>query len=824
MESFWSEPLERVMAEVGGRAEGLTSAEAAARAGRGARPAPESPLLGQLKLLLGQFRSPITLILLFAASLSFFVHDAADGLIVMAIVVVSGLLGYWQERGATAAVQRLLASVQVTARVLRDGAPAELPVERVVPGDVVLLAAGDVIPADCRLLEARDLHADEAALTGETFPAEKEPGDLPSGTPLAQRTNALFLGTHVVSGTGRALAVAVGEATEFGQVSARLRLRPPETDFERGVRRLGYLLLEVTLLLVTAIFAVNVYFHRPVLDSFLFSLALAVGLTPQLLPAVVTVNLAHGARRMAERRVIVKRLASIENFGSMEFLCSDKTGTLTRGEVTLASALGPDGAESPEVLWHAAANAALESGFRNPLDAALRAAPGVDLAGLEKLDEVPYDFVRKRLTVLARRGGETFLVTKGAFSSVLAVCDPPDADGGLEELYRRFSAQGFRVLGVARRDLPGRERAGREDEEGMRFLGFLLFEDPVKPGAEQAVRRLRESGVGLKVITGDNRLVAAHVCRQVGISEPVVVPAEELARTSDEALRHIVRTADAFAEVEPNQKERILLALKKAGHCVGFLGDGINDASALHAADVGISVDSAVDVAKEAADIVLLDKDLGVLLDGVLVGRTTFANTLKYVFMATSANFGNMFSVAGASLFLPFLPLLPKQILLLNFLTDLPEMAIAADRVDPELLERPRRWDVAFLRRFMVVFGLLSSAFDYLTFAGLLLLLGAEPATFRTVWFVESLVSAALVSLALRTRRPIARSAPGRALAGAALAVAATGLILPYLPGAGLFGFAPVPVRFLALALAIVAFYLAATEATKRWFYRGVGA
>lgn len=781
-------------------------------------------------LLLSQFSSPIILILISAAVISLLLGDSADAVIILVIVGLSGLLGFWQERGAAGAMETLLALVEVKAAVLRDGAEAEVPLEEVVPGDVVLLRAGDTIPGDCRILESRDLFVDESTLTGETFPVDKQAGILPQDTPLAGRNNALFMGTHVVSGTARALVVKTGLSTEFGRISERLRFRPPETGFEIGVRRLGYLLMEVTLFIVILVFGFNVYLHRPVLESFLFAMALAVGLTPQLLPAVITVNLAHGARRMAVKRVIVKRLASIENFGSMNILCSDKTGTLTEGAVRLREALDIEGNRSEQVLLHAVLNSVFETGFPNPIDDAVRAVGGKAPAGWEKLDEVPYDFVRKRLSILAARDGRSVMITKGAFRNVLDVCSAAAAPGGASlelravcaQIERRFedlSRQGFRALGVAVREMDGAAAIGKESEEAMTFLGFLVFEDPPRANMEETIGTLRELGVRLKVITGDNAVVAAAVGGRVGLDRSTILTGRDLRAMSDEALAQRLGDVEIFAEIEPNQKERIIRALKKGGSIVGYMGDGINDASALHAADVGISVDSAVDVAREAADIVLLDRSLEILVDGVREGRKTFANTMKYVFMATSANFGNMFSMAGASLFLPFLPLLPTQILLTNLLTDLPEMTISTDSVDRELLERPQRWDIRFIRTFMIVFGLLSSVFDYLTFGVLLLVLKAAPEMFRTGWFIESVVSASLIVLVIRTRKPFFRSPPGRLLFTATLAVGAAAVILPFTPPGTLFEFSPIPPEFIALMGAIVAAYVLAAEGAKRVFY-----
>jgi P-type Mg2+ transporter len=700
-----------------------------------------------------------------------------------------------------------------------------------VPGDLVLLGAGDVVPADCLVVESTDLHVDEANLTGETFPVEKAPGALAEATPLAKRTNCLFLGTHVVSGSVTALAVHIGAETEFGRVSDRISQRRPEAEFERGVRRFGYFLMEITFVLVLVIFAVNVALGRPVLDALLFSTALAVGLTPQLLPAIVGVNLAHGAREMARRNVIVKRLASIESFGSMNVLCADKTGTLTEGVVRLRDALNCAGRPSEKVLFHAFLNATFEAGFTNPIDDAIRAHQSFDISSYRKRGEVPYDFLRKRLSVAVERDGRCLLATKGALSNVLAVCSRAEGPGGdivelaslrpeIDRFYEEFSASGYRTLGVAYRDLGSNSSPTRNDETDMTFLGFLVLHDPLKPAINDTIRELHRLGISLKLLSGDNRLVAETVGKAVGLDGPRVLTGSEIARMSGDALLRRVTEVNVFAEVEPNQKERVLLALKKSGAVVGYVGDGVNDASALHAADVGISVDSAVDVAKEAADIVLLEKDLGVLVEGVREGRVAFANTLKYVYMATSANFGNMLSMAGLAPFISFLPLLPKQILLMNLLTDLPEMAIATDGVDPELTERPRRWDIRDIRQFMLVFGLLSSIFDFATFGVLLLGLHATTAQFRTGWFLESVASASIIVLVIRTRRPFFVSRPGKALLGSTILVVIATVLLPYLPLGSTMGFHALPANFLLAVTAIVVTYTAAAEAAKWLFYR----
>ncbi len=850
-ETFWATSVADLLAELDTARTGLGSSEAARRLLQyGPNTLHARRRTDTLSLLFRQFNNPIILILIAAAGLSLFLHDRVDAAIILGIVTVSGLLGFWQERGATDAVEKLLAIVEVEASVLRDGQPQDVRVEAVVRGDVIRLSAGDIVPGDSLLLESNALFVDEATLTGETYPVEKEVGLLPAETPLAKRTNSLFMGTHVVSGTAAAVVVHTARDTEFGRVSERLRLRAAETEFEHGVRRFGHFLLEVTLVMVLGIFAVNVYLHRPVLDSFLFSMALAVGLTPQLLPAIISINLAHGAKRMAQEKVIVKRLAAIENLGSMNVLCSDKTGTLTQGEVRLHAALDAEGAPSERVFQLAYLNASYEAGFQNPIDAAIRDhaarnAPATpDLSVYERLGEVPYDFVRKRLTILVAQGERRFMITKGTLANVLEVCTKvetatakaPEAGelgagrvetGDLEavrariqERYAALSTEGYRVLGVAYRDVPSATEISREDEQDMTFAGFLAFSDPPKEAIVETLRDLRALGVQVKMITGDNPLVAAAVGRRVGLSAEALLTAADLRRLSDEALRTRAGDVDIFADIEPNQKERIILALRKAGNVVGYMGDGINDASALHAADVGISVDTAADVAKEAADFVLLEKDLAVLGRGVSEGRRTFSNTLKYVFMATSANFGNMFSMAGASLFLPFLPLLPKQVLLTNLMTDFPEMTIASDNVDPELVAVPRRWDIRFIRRFMVVFGCLSSVFDYATFGVLLFIFHAAEAEFRTAWFIESVISASLVVLVIRTRRSIFRSAPSWKLLIATLVVVAAVIALPFTPLRGPLGFAGLRPVVFAVIGGIIATYVLAAEVVKWLFYR----
>ena len=829
---IWLLPAEQALARLGSTAGGLTAADAAARLAQvGPNAIAATPRRDALTLLLSQFASPIVLILVFATVLSGLLGDATDAAIILAIIVLSGLLGFWQERGADRAVAALLAVVRVRADVVRDGTTVEVPIDQVVPGDIVVLSAGDVIPGDCLVVISSSLLVDEAALTGETFPVEKEPGAIAGSEPLAKRTNALFQGTHVVSGSGRALVVATGAATQFGRLSKRIEQRPPQTDFERGMTRFGLLLVRAMVVLVAGIFVVNLVLARPLVDSALFSLALAVGLTPQLLPAIVTISLSKGARLMAARRVIVKRLEAIEDFGAMTVLCTDKTGTMTSGTVAVQAAVDLDGRPSSATGRLANLNARFQTGFANPIDSAIVAAGAGagDTTGASVVAELPYDFQRRRLSVLVDDAGRRQIITKGAVDDVLKVCSTAavgDATRPLGEIrqriderYRELSANGFRLLAVACRDAPALSSLSLDDERDLEFVGFVVLLDPPKAAAQETIRQLGVAGISVRMITGDNRLVAAHVGQLVGLGATTVLTGTDVAAMDDVALAGRVRSTAVFAEIEPLAKERIIRALRAGGDVVGYLGDGINDAPALHAADVGISVDTAVDVAKQAAAIVLLDKDLGVLLDGVREGRRTFANTMKYIFTTISASFGNVLSMAIAAAILPFLPLLASQILLVNFLTDLPATTIATDTVDPEQLDRPPAWDTGFLRTFMIVFGGLSSLFDMLTFAALRVGFGADEAMFQGGWFIESVLTELAVLFVLRTRRPFFLSRPSTLLAVASGALAIATLAIVYGPVAAPLGLAAPSVGLLVVLVAITGLYVVSAEITKRVFY-----
>ena len=837
-EEFWSKNTEEIFQSLDTGPMGLSSAEAQKRLLlHGSNVIKAKKNRGALILLLSQFKSPIIIILLFATTLSVYVGETADALIIFVIVLISGLLSFWQEYSANSSVQKLLQLVQIKADVLRDQKEIEISIENIVPGDVTVLNAGDAVAGDCLIIESVSLFVDESALTGETYPVEKQAGIYPGDAVLISRKNSLWMGTHVISGTAKAVVVNTGKNTEFGQIAHQLKIQEPETEFERGIRKFGYMLMTVTFILVFSIFTINIILKEPVMESFMFSLALAVGLTPQLLPVIITNNLSRGAKEMTKLNVIVKKLSSIENLGSMNILCSDKTGTLTEGAVKLKDSLGISGKYSEKVSLFAYINAFFESGFINPIDEAIRESAKHDINKFTKLAEEPYDFIRKRLSILVsyteNNEDRNIIITKGAFDNILDICKKAETDEGslldidavkkdITDRYHEYSDNGYRILGMAYKDIGKTKHFSRTDENDMIFLGFIIMYDPPKAGIENTIKDLKRLGISLKIITGDNRYIAGSLMRQIGFHHANIMTGADLRETNDMALVRCAIRTSVFAEVEPNQKERIILALKKAGYVVGYMGDGINDVSALHDADVSISVDSAVDVAKETANIVLLEKDLDVLCQGILAGRRTFANTMKYVFMATSANFGNMFSMAGASAFLSFLPLLPKQVLLTNLLTDLPEMAIATDNVDPDFILKPRRWNIGFIKKFMLTFGLVSSIFDYLTFISLLFITHSPVVEFRTGWFTESVISAAIIVLVIRSRKFILKSSPGKHLVYATIGVVIATVALPYTPLAEILGFAPLSFEVLCLICAIIIIYIITAELVKNIFYRFV--
>ena len=835
---YWSQDAATLSAALGSGPGGLSSEGAAEKLRLvGPNSVEEASRLSALRLLLRQFESPLVLILIFAAAISLVLQQWVDSAIILAIVLGSTLLGFFQEYRASAAVEELKRRLALTCRVMRDGVERTVSVSTVVPGDLIVLSAGNLIPADGLVIEAEDFLVSEASMTGESFPVEKQPGTVKPEAGLSARTNSVFLGASVQSGTAKVLVVETGLRTAFGAIAARLRTRQPETDFGRGVRQFGYLLIRAMVVIVLFVLTVNLLLGRPVIEFLLFAVALAVGMSPELLPAIISVTLSAGARAMGRRGVIVRRLEAIENLGSMDILCTDKTGTLTEGTIVLNGALDAGNRPSDEVSRLAFLNAALETGIENPLDAAIVAAgksAGLTTQGFAKIDEIPYDFLRRRLTiVVAEDGNQTqhLIVTKGAFSNVLDTCsslernavDVPlttELRAELDAVFKAKGAEGFRVLAVATRRVAAKSRYGRDEEQGMTFRGFLVFSDPPKADAQRTIHDLAQLGIRIKVISGDNRYVTAHLAEAVGLNSKAMLTGDDLGKLKDEALWHRAPRTDLFVEIDPQQKERIVRALQKTGHSVGYLGDGINDAPALHAADVGISVEEAVDVARESADIILLRRDLDVLRTGVEDGRRTFANTLKYISITTSANFGNMVSMALATPLLPFLPLVAKQILLNNFLSDIPSITISSDNVDPDRVSQPQRWNIKDIQLFMVVFGLISSVFDLATFAVLLLVFHADQPTFQTFWFVVSLLTELAVVLVLRTHRPAFRSTPSRLLLWATIAVIVATLAIPFLgPPSSVFGFVPLSALQMGTVIAIVIGYIAATEGAKVWFY-----
>lgn len=819
---FWSTAAEQLLAQLRSSAEGLTTAEALAR---------KQPTLREsghrwrsLKLLLRQFESPLVLILVAGALLSLILREWIDAGIILAIILGSGILGFVQEYRASRAIEELQSRLVQHVRVLRDGVEQKIPAGGLVPGDIVSLKAGDLIAADGVILTANGLSVDEAVLSGEAFPVEKNPGISLEDAPLSDRRNAVFQGTSIRSGTGRMLVVHVGKDTLFGGIQGELESDEQATEFARGLSAFGMMLMRIMLVVVAVVLVGSLLLHRPIVESLLFAVALAVAISPELLPAIVSVTLAAGAREMAQHGVLVRRLEAIENFGGIDVLCTDKTGTLTKGAIALSAAVAPDGSPSVSVLKLAAINAHLQTGMESALDEAILAAAhaaSVDTTGISKISEIPYDFLRRRFSVtVSLPDGREATICKGAVDETVAQCAAvAGADGGIpldtdqRARLARFAAEkgaaGFRMLAVS------------TGKDGAAILqGFLLFFDPPKHGIKATVAALRRQGIAIKIISGDNRHVSTHLAGEIGLPDSTILTGDVLASLDDSALAERAEATTIFAEIEPQQKERIVRALQHAGRAVGYMGDGINDAPALRAADVGISVDTAVDVARESADIVLLRPDLGIIRRGVEDGRRIFANTLKYISITTSANFGNMISMAMATLLLPFLPLLPTQVLLNNFLSDLPSIAIAKDAVDPENLASAQCWDIAEIRRFMVYFGLISTGFDLLSFGALRFLFHADAQTFRTSWFIISLLTEIVVLFVLRTRRAFYKSAPSSLLLWSSVFMTAFAIGLPYMGSlARLFAFDPLDLRMMSVSLAIVVLYAAVTEVAKRRYY-----
>jgi Mg2+-importing ATPase len=826
------EPADSVFDQLGSGPAGLSDVEAAARLVSFGANVLHSERVTVFGILLRQLRNPLLVLLLAAAGISALTGDITDGAIIGAIVVLSVGLGFVNEYRSAKAVADLHGDIHYDALVLRDARQRLVDVTTLVPGDVVVLRVGDVVPADLRLTDTNQLECDEAVLTGESMPATKLVAACVAGESAVDLPSCAFMGTVVHQGSGTGVVVSTGAATAFGTIATGLGERQAETAFQVGLRAFSGLLVKVAGVLTISIFVINVAFSRPLVEALLFSLAIAIGITPQLLPAIVSVSLSSGSRALARKRVLVKRLVTIEDLGNIEVLFTDKTGTLTEGAITFGRSIDTAGAEATGplrlgLLCNEATMTLDGPVGGNALDVALLAADaaapllsGADgPSGYRRLGLLPFDHERQLASVVVRApDGTTEMVTKGAPEAVLARC--VNVSARTAAVLERLFADGARVVAVATRPAPGLNQPAPADERDLDLQGFLAFVDKPKPDAGTSIGKLQRLGVEVKVITGDNGTVAAKVCRDIGVTIGAVLTGAELDRMDDDALAAAIPHTTIFARVSPDQKSRIIKTARKTGADVAFLGDGVNDAVALHAADVGISVESATDVAKDAADLVLLDKDLGVLADGIVEGRRIFANTLKYVLMATSSNFGNMFSAAGASVFLSFLPMLPSQILLNNLLYDVGQLAIPGDKVDEEVLTRPAGWDITFVRRFMAVFGPVSSVFDFMTFFVMLVVLNAGHSEFRSGWFVESLATQTLVIFVIRTRRvPFFRSRPSRAMIAVPIACATVGAVLPFTPLAGMLGFTALPIAFFLILLGMIGAYLVLVEAVKARFY-----
>ena len=833
---WWLEFQDKVKVVGSSETKGLTSTEAKARlATFGPNTFSDLQTKSLLYQYLQRFKNPLVIILLIASAISAFTGELTNFVIISFIVLLSVTLDFVQEYRANSAAEKLKQSVSILAMVLRDGLPQEIVANLVVPGDVIMLSAGNLIPADGVILEARDFFVRQALLTGASYPVEKRP-DKPVDTAidLQDATNAVFMGTSVISGSATMLVIRTGADTAIGEIAGKVSQPSKPTSFESGTRRFGLLIMRLTIFMVMFVLLANAYFHKPWLESFLFAVALAVGLTPELLPMVVSVTLSRGAMRMAKKQMIVKRLTAIQDLGSMDVLCTDKTGTLTEAKIRLEMHVDAEGNPSERVLELAYFNSFFETGLKSPLDEAILAHQHIEIGQWKKVDEVPFDFERRRVSVLIDNGESRWLVVKGAPDEIIGLCTHYELQGTktsevLDEKSRlllhseqhSLEEDGFRVLGIAWRKVPlDHQHAVLGDETELVFVGFAAFLDPPKESAAAALESLCKVGVVIKIVTGDSDLVTRHVCNQLKIPVLGQLTGTEIAQMDDYALRAKVETINLFCRVNPSQKDRVIQALKANGHVVGYLGDGINDAPSLHSADVGMSVESAVDVAKEAADIILLKQDLHVLHAGVMEGRRTFGNIMKYIMMGTSSNFGNMFSMAGAALFLPFLPMLPTQILLNNILYDISELPIPMDKVDSADIHNPRVLNINFIRNFMFVIGPISSMFDFLTFYVMLVILQANEKLFQTGWFVESLCTQVMVIFIIRTHGNPLKSHAHPFLIATSLTIVAIAILLPFTPIGSYFGFVPPPMKFYLILGGMVFVYLCMVELAKQVFYR----
>ncbi len=834
-EGFWDRPLQELLQLLQATPAGLTTEEASRRLSLyGPNSLVQESRFAALLSFFGYFANPLVIILVIASGVSLALGEHVGGLIIIAIVLFSVLLNFFMEFQARHAVEDIQKQIAITAAVMRDGREQELPTAQLVPGDIIRLNAGDLVPADARLLDVKDLHVRESVLTGESLPIEKMATDLSKETHgVADASNSVFLGTAVQTGIGTAVIVCTGKDTACGEIAHRLASRPPETEFGRGIRHFGMMLTWVTMLLVLFVLLVNIVFHRPVLESFLFSVALAVGMTPEMMPMIITVTLAQGAKRMTKKKVLVKQLAAIEDFGSVNILCTDKTGTLTEGEIVLDRHVDFQGEDNDNVLQLIYLNSHFEAGIKSPLDDAVLKHEAPSIVGYDKVDEIPFDFNRKRLSVVVRHVDDYVLITKGEAESVFTICDSVVIDGvphpfddsrraEAEDTLKKLSADGYRALGVAVVKVEKQDAYTVAAERAMTLVGFAAFLDPPKEGVLSVLKALKQDGISVVVMTGDNQFVTQKIAHDVGLDADRILIGNQLDAMDDAALAYQAENGAIFARVSPEQKNRVILALKARGHVVGYLGDGINDAPSLHTADVGISVMNGVNVAKDAAKIILLEKDLAVVNEGVLEGRRSFANIMKYIIMGTSSNFGNMFSMAAASLFLPFLPMLPSQILLNNFLYDVSQVSIPTDNVDPTMEQRPKRWQIGFIRQFMTIIGPISSIYDFITFGVLLWVFHASTneSLFHTGWFVESLATQTLVVFVIRTAGNPLKSRPSWPLLISVLAIVAVAAVLPYTPLGSLLRFTPLPISLLSAIALLAVTYLFLVQAVKSWFYR----
>ena len=776
--------------------------------------------------LLSHFNSPLIILLVAASIISFAVSETLDATIIVVMLLMSVLIDYFRERQASNAAEKLQLKVKTKALVIRDGSEKEILFQDLVPGDIVLLRPGKIIPADARVLASNGLFVDQSTLTGESFPAQKFSHQLPTPREdLTAMENIVFMGSTVVSGTGKVLVVRTGENTSFGSIALKLMRRDEETNFGKGMKEFGYLIMKVTVLLVLFIFLINALRKQDILESFMFSIAVAVGLTPELLPMIMSLTMSKGSIQMAKKGAIVKHLPAIPNFGSMEVLCTDKTGTITEDKIRLIKSVDLDGIESATVFSLGYLNSFFQGGLKNPLDDAMleRENPGTSAYALN--NEIPFDFYRKRTSVIVEKEGQRTLICKGAPEEVLKACSiGKDLQAKAMMQYELLSRDGYRVLAVAEKTIEAKDVYSTGDEAGLDLKGYVAFLDPPKEDADEVVTALEEIGVEVKIITGDNRWVTENICKQIGLEIKGVLEGHEMGAITEDALRKKVQSTSIFTRVSPDQKNRIIQAIKANHLAVGYLGDGINDAPSLKAADIGISVYSATDVAKESADIILTQKDLLVLKDGIIEGRKTFSNTMKYVMMGISSNFGNMLSVAAATMFLPFLPMLPIQILINNFLYDASQISIPSDHVDAKSLMKPQRWNMKFIRHYMIIFGITSSLFDLLTFWILYKYFNITIAQFRTGWFMESLATQILVVFVIRTAKvPFFLSKPSPKLVFSTLASLFIGWMLPYLPFAASIGFEPLPFHIVVYIIVVTVIYLFTAELIKSMLKRQIG-